>query len=305
MSWPIVNLPLNGDIDPATWEEFCADIMEQGATGIVEEEEDASGARLARISFEPCDLGETDRLAEVARLTRETAGRYLGSDIGGLSAELVEDTGWVTAWRQFYRPIPITPTLIVGPADDPIRDEATNSVYVAIEPGSAFGTGTHETTRLSLQLMEQEIRSARVETLLDLGTGSGILSIAGVMLGCAWAVGVERDSLAEENFRANAALNGVEGRAWFVLGSTVDEAMTALQAQGLSVPGLVLCNMLSEHFDPLLADIRALDRPMILSGFLRQEEYVIEDRLRETGWRIERKEWIAEWGGWLCRPKAD
>jgi ribosomal protein L11 methylase PrmA len=126
-----------------------------------------------------------------------------------------------------------------------------------------------------------------------------------VKLGAEFAVGMDNDPASERAFLHNAAINGVEDRAHFVAGSTVDEAVAGCLLAGRPIPALVVCNMLSTEFDDLLAPLRRLRRPMVLGGFLLAEAESVRARLRETGWRVARETTQVEWAAWLCEPDGD
>jgi ribosomal protein L11 methyltransferase len=125
------------------------------------------------------------------------------------------DADWATAWRDYFRPVAVSERLAVLPAwwdrADGLRlagvADAPDAVVLRIEPGQAFGSGTHATTRLCLRLMDRILRERAGGRLLDFGTGSGILSFAALALGAEAVVAVEIDPDTAENFRANARLN--------------------------------------------------------------------------------------------------
>ena len=113
---------------------------------------------------------------------------------------------WSTAWKKYYHPTPLGKRLVVCPTWEEYSP-APGELVMRLDPGMAFGTGTHHTTRLCAQLLEETVApGCRV---LDLGTGSGILSIAAVLLGAREAVGVDIDPVAVRTARENAAMNGI------------------------------------------------------------------------------------------------
>ncbi|MEG1028238.1 MAG: 50S ribosomal protein L11 methyltransferase, partial [Oscillospiraceae bacterium] len=130
-----------------------------------------------------------------------------GVDMGRLAIEVanVNEEDWSTAWKKYYHPTPIGKNLIAVPCWEEYNGEKTK---IILDPGMAFGTGTHETTRLCMQLLESSIKGG--ETMLDVGTGSGILAITALLLGAKSAVGIDIDELATKVAKENAELNSVE-----------------------------------------------------------------------------------------------
>lgn len=127
---------------------------------------------------------------------------------------------WINNWKQYFNPIPVGNKLMIRPT---WRDkyDAQGRVVLNLDPGLAFGTGSHETTRMCLCALESYAKEG--VSLLDIGCGSGILSIAGLLLGCDKAVGVDIDALAVKTARENAVLNKVEDRFEAFCGNLTDK----------------------------------------------------------------------------------
>jgi ribosomal protein L11 methylase PrmA len=300
--WPSLTILPPGGVDRARWEVFCALAMEAGAAGF--EEEPATGEGVperARFGFEvgeSSDVRAYPALEAVAELARRTLG-----EAGLVLTPAVEPAvDWVARWREWFHAALVTPTLWVGPPEE--RETAPQgALYVAIEPGSAFGTGTHATTRACLVLLERLVRrTGPVRCVLDAGTGSGILCAAARLLGCEQAIGFERDPLAEDNFRLTMELNGCAAGVLFVPADDVARARACWEAAGWPGPELVLCNMLSSEFDGLLGALRLLERPLLLSGFLCEESAAVAARLAETGWRVVERLELDGWEAWRAEP---
>ena len=143
-------------------------------------------------------------------------------DLGSLRivTSEVDEEDWSTAWKKYYHPTKIGKKLIVVPCWEEYEC-APDEVRVVLDPGMAFGTGTHETTRLCMQLLEQTVtKDTRV---LDVGTGSGILAITALLLGAKEAVGVDIDEVAVRTAHENAALNGVDERLTVFCGDLTEK----------------------------------------------------------------------------------
>jgi ribosomal protein L11 methyltransferase len=193
----------------------------------------------------------------------------------------VADQNWMEAWKERYHPIPVGRHLIIVPAwldsPDPAR------IAIKIDPGMAFGTGTHPTTQLCLEFIEElysEINAKmRAGGVIDIGCGSGILSIAALKLGAALAIGVDIDEAAIRASHENARANSIEEEA-FILGIGSVEEVLAGKYPIQSAP-LVLANILApilvRLFDGGLADLVAPGGGIILSGILADQAETVKN----------------------------
>lgn len=180
----------------------------------------------------------------------------------------IEDEDWMSSWKKHYQPIPIGEKLLILPAwidrQDPGR------VAVRIDPSMAFGTGTHPTTQLCLELVEKFVQPGM--NVIDIGCGSGILSIAALKLGAKRAVAVDIDSAAIRATRENAAANGIDDGLETGLGSVTE----LLQRRfSLTRAPLVLANILApviiRLFEDGLAKLVTPEGVLVLSGILYEQ----------------------------------
>jgi ribosomal protein L11 methyltransferase len=206
----------------------------------------------------------------------------------------IADQNWMEAWKQHYKPILIGRRLVIVPAwmesPDPGR------VAIKIDPGMAFGTGTHPTTQLCLELMEKEFESRHPSHVIDVGCGSGILSIAAIKLGARTALGVDIDAGSVQNSRENANANGVGDE--FILGvGSVDE-IRAGQFEFSQAP-LVVANILApviiRLFDGGLADLMEQNGSIILSGILEEQEQRVVEAAQAQALRMNERMQIGDW----------
>ena len=175
----------------------------------------------------------------------------------------VADDGWSSGWRAFFKPVELERLLVMTPW---MRVSAGDRAVIVIDPGLAFGTGGHATTRLVLELLERRaIERGLPEEVLDVGAGSGVLAIAAVKLGAARALAIDIDPAAVIATAENAAANGVGG------------SVEPRSGQARDVPGefpLVLANIELAAFRECAADIRARVAPsgeLFLSGLLEEQ----------------------------------
>jgi ribosomal protein L11 methyltransferase len=181
---------------------------------------------------------------------------------------LIHDEDWMASWKKHYRPIPIGKRLLILPAwlDEPEGQR----IAVKIDPSMAFGTGTHPTTQLCMELLERTVQPG--QPVIDVGCGSGILSIGAVKLGASLALAVDIDNAAIISTKENAEANGVLAKIETGIGSVAE--ICAGQFSLRQAP-LVLANILApviiRLFDAGLADLAAPGGRMVLSGILADQ----------------------------------
>lgn len=195
---------------------------------------------------------------------------------------------WRNNWRQYFFPIPVGEKLLIRPT---WRDEvdAGDRKIINIDPGLAFGTGNHETTRLCLAQLERYVTES--STLLDVGCGSGILSIAGVLLGAEHAFGVDIDPTAVRTAKENAELNNVSDKCTFVAGNLTDKVEGTYD--------VVAANIVADAIIMLSKDVRKFmneNSVYIMSGIIESR---LDDVLGAIEENFEIKETLTD-GGWVC-----
>lgn len=195
---------------------------------------------------------------------------------------------WINNWKKYFKPIPVGKKLLVRPTWEESYDAGDRKV-LHLEPGLAFGTGTHETTRLCMELLEQYL--AADACVLDVGCGSGILSVASLLLGAQHATGVDIDPLAVKTAKENAALNGVQDRFTGICGSLTEQVTGTFD--------LVVANIVADVILELTGTIGQFLRPhgvYLMSGIIdTREAEVVQtvERQFEIVARREERGWVA------------
>jgi ribosomal protein L11 methyltransferase len=277
MSWFALDVTLSAHAREAV--EYA--LMEAGALGTELAEE---GGELAVVAGYFGSMPEVERV----RAALFDALRVYGlasSDVREMKPREVEERDWLAEWKKSWRPSEIGRFVVAPPWSEVA--ESGDRIIIRVEPGMAFGTGTHETTRLCLAAIERHFRGG---SFLDVGTGTGVLAIAAAKLySSARVEACDTDALAVAVAEENARLNGVAGQINFWVG-TVDEA--SLSAD------VVCANLTADVILPLLpALLGATCGRLILSGILDTQAEQVRERLRELG--VERCE-VNQEGEWIA-----
>jgi ribosomal protein L11 methyltransferase len=242
-------------------------LMEAGASGTELSEEGGESVRVAGYFDSPPEAGRV-------RAALLEALRIYGlapADVRGTRPREVEARDWLAEWKKSWRPAEVG-CFVVAPPWSEVEDKA-GSVVIRVEPGMAFGTGTHETTRLCLAAIEKHFDGA---SLLDVGTGTGVLAIAAALFAPAAQVSAcDTDPLAVEVARENARLNGVADRINFWVGSV---------EEGTASADTVVANLTADVIIPLLPALAgAACRRLVLSGVLDAQADAVLSALRRLG----------------------
>lgn len=239
------------------------------------------------------------RMAELSRMG-------LGVDLGTLAVRVtvVQDEDWANAWKQYYKPMPVGNRLLIKPSWEQIKD-AGGRLVLELDPGQAFGSGAHETTRMCLELLEETVTPG--SRLLDLGCGSGILAAGGLLLGAEKAVLVDVDALAESAVRGNMARNGLNGRYHYFQGDILsdDNLLAALAARGPY--DVITANIVAGVILPLTPRVVPLIKPggaYIVSGIIAERESEIRQALAAAGFLVEQVSREGEWRALLSRYRG-
>lgn len=242
------------------------------------------------------DVPENAEIIEAVAPAMDELGKMdMGVDLGSLRIEerLVSEEDWANNWKAYYKPLEIGERLVVRPSWEAIGD--TDRVVLSLDPGMAFGTGTHQTTRLCLEFLERLVKNG--DEMLDLGCGSGILSIAGLLLGASHAIAVDIDPIVETIAAENAAMNGIKDEYRIMTGDILsdDGIKREISKQRYDI---VTANIVASVIIKLAPQIPALlkdDGVFIASGIILERLDEVKDALANNGLKVLEVKKLDEW----------
>lgn len=229
---------------------------------------------------------EENPLEAVAFLRERLSSEGIESEIETNECRKEE---WENNWKQFFHAMPVGEKLLIRPLWEDA--DSQGRTVLSIEPGLAFGSGTHETTRLCLEALEKYI--SKDTTVLDVGCGSGILSIASLLLGAKKAVGVDIDALAVKTARENGVVNGFKEPEYTVLeGNLTDKVSGKFD--------VVVANIVADVIVMFCKDVGAFMKEkavFITSGIIDTKEQVVLDAFEKYGFKVKARH---SEKGWVC-----
>ena len=221
-----------------------------------------------------------------------------GLSIGSGTVELsnVNQEDWESAWKQYFKPVHVTDRIVVKPEWEEYSPQE-GEIVIEIDPGMAFGTGTHETTSMCINQIEKNLKSG--DTVIDIGCGSGILSMAAVLLGAEKATGVDLDPVAVRVALENVELNNLQDKIDILHGNLTDVIREKAD--------IVVANIMADIILILLEDVREFikdDGLFISSGIIQEKRAAVEARLLEKNFSIVEVETKGEWCAITAQKKS-
>ena len=243
-------------------------------------------------------LPEDERLAETQRRLEEVLW-HLGQiyPVPPADYRTVKEEDWAEAWKANYQVLRLGQRLVIRPEWREF-EPLPGDVVLTLDPGMAFGTGLHPTTQMCLLALEERLQPGN--TVLDLGTGSGILAIAAARLGATAVLAMDIDPIAVQAATANVARNGVKSVVTVAEGS-----LASLQRQPEQTWDVVVVNILARVIiDLLMHGLQSTIRPggwMVLSGLIADQVIEVELALTATGGKVIARQQIKDWVALICQ----
>lgn len=252
---------------------------------------------IAYLSFYVEEGQDTEELLKNVREALEELKSFVDIGEGTITESQTEDKDWINNWKQYFHQFYVDDILII-PSWEEVKPEDQDKMIIHIDPGTAFGTGMHETTQLCLRQLKKFVTPDT--ELLDVGTGSGILSIAALKLGAKHAVGTDLDPCAISAVQENLEANEIpQDRMEMLLGNIIDDK--AVQDQvGYEKYDIVAANILAEvlvGLTPVIVSQLKKGGIYITSGILAEKEELVAEVARRAGLEIleitHQGEWVS------------
>jgi ribosomal protein L11 methyltransferase len=235
------------------------------------------------------DSSLAERVREIGERVKQLPEYGLNIGKGEMAMATVSDTDWANAWKKYYKPTHIGKSLVVKPSWEVYQPEA-GEIVIDLDPGMAFGTGTHETTRLCMELLEKYMKSGFA--VIDIGCGSGILSIAAGKLGASHVVAIDRDDVAVKVARENVERNNL---------SSVVKVLKGDKLRDISFKAdIIIANIIADVIIELSEEVPLNLKEgglFLASGIIKDRKLSVVEALEKNGFDIveesEKGEWVA------------
>lgn len=216
-----------------------------------------------------------------------------------VTAEVVDNEKWATVWQKYYHPLRVTDQLTIVPKWEEYNPSDPNEKLIFLDPGMAFGTGTHPTTRLMLEALEKVVTGD--EYVIDVGTGSGVLSIAAKQLGAGKIDAYDIDDVAVRSAKKNLDLNPVANDVHVGVNSLLDGIANANA-------DIIVANILAEIIVPLIPQAFANLKPggkFLVSGIIDDKASLIRQKLTDQGFVIDDEQQMKDWHGMIAHKPSE
>ncbi|WP_124071695.1 50S ribosomal protein L11 methyltransferase [Filibacter tadaridae] len=222
-----------------------------------------------------------------------------GLDVGknGIQTNEVDEEDWETSWKKYYHPVKISGRFTIVPTWEDYEPVDSDELIIELDPGMAFGTGTHPTTVLCLQALEKYVKPQ--DTVVDVGTGSGVLSIGAALLGAAHVHALDLDDVAVVAAKENILLNKVDDKVTVTHGNLLDSVKEPAD--------IIIANILAEVILSFSGDAYAIlptDGLFIVSGIIGQKRDLVKEDLIEKGFEIMESVLMEDWVAIVARKRG-
>ncbi|WP_262173383.1 50S ribosomal protein L11 methyltransferase [Saccharococcus sp. Marseille-Q5394] len=222
-----------------------------------------------------------------------------GLDVGlnQVQTNEVDEEDWATAWKKYYHPVKISGRFTIVPTWEVYEPVDSDELIIELDPGMAFGTGTHPTTVMCLQALEKYVKKG--DTVIDVGTGSGVLSIGAALLGASHVHALDLDEVAVQAAKENISLNKVEEVVEVTHGNLLDSVNEPAS--------IIVANILAEVIMTFSGDAYTIlpeDGLFIVSGIIAQKRDLVKDDLQSKGFEIIESVLMEEWVAIIAQKRS-
>ena len=251
----------------------------------------------ARVSFYLEDLTGLEQILCRIEEGLEDISQFVDVGERTITTSETEDKDWINNWKQYFKPFTVD-DILIKPTWEPVPREHEDKLLIQIDPGTAFGTGMHETTQLCIRQIRKYVTDQTV--LLDVGTGSGILSIVALKLGAVRAVGTDLDPCAISASKENMEVNGIAEEQFTVIEGNLIDDRKIQELVGYGTCDMVVANILAEVLVPLTPAAAAHLKKggiYITSGIIDNKEETVVEAVKRAGLTVlevtRQGEWVS------------
>ena len=261
---------------------------------ILPDPEDNDGSAKVHFYMEPEQCNPEKVMLQVQDIFQEIK-EFCNIGKGTVSLSETEDKDWINNWKTFFKPFRAAEDIVIKPTWEEYEKERDEDILIEIDPGIAFGTGSHETTKLCIQALDKYVKPG--DSILDVGCGSGILSIAALKLGAGHATAIDIDKVAVQVAGENMAVNRIASSQYTLFdGDLITNPYLKVRAG--TGHDIVVANILADVIIPLTGIIRPPLKQgglYITSGIIDMKEAEVREALTKNGFEIVGVEHMKEW----------
>ena len=261
---------------------------------ILPDPEDNDGTAKVHFYMEPENCNPEKIMMQVQDIFQEVK-QFCNIGKGTVSLSETEDKDWINNWKTFFKPFRAADNIVIKPTWETYEKENEDDILIEIDPGIAFGTGSHETTKLCIQALDTYVKKG--DSVLDVGCGSGILSIAALKLGAAHATAIDIDEVAVKVAAENMEVNHIPASQYTLFdGDLITNSFLKVKAG--TGHDIVVANILADVIIPLTGVIRPHLKKgglYITSGIINTKEEEVREALIANGFEILGVEYMKEW----------
>ena len=284
------NIPLSEDDKKRLFIDILPELKEDDGTALV--------------SFYLDTEEDTQLLLSQVKEGLKELSEYVSVGSGNITVTVTEDKDWINNWKEFFKPFRVDDTIVIKPTWEELTECNDDDLIIEIDPGTSFGTGSHETTKLCIIGMKQHIKPNSV--VLDAGSGSGILSIIAKKLGAKEVLGIDIDPIATDSATQNAIVNElaiVAGDLSFITGNIMEDDGIRKHI-GKETYDLVVANILADVIIPLSDVIGEAMKPggiFISSGIINMKENAVREALERNRFKILEVNRMGDWVSFVAK----
>ena len=250
---------------------------------------------IAYLNFYVDEDQDLDAIVADARRELDELAEFMDIGDGTITTGETEDKDWINNWKTFFKPFRAADNIVIKPTWETYEKENEDDILIEIDPGIAFGTGSHETTKLCIQALDKYVKKG--DSVLDVGCGSGILSIAALKLGAVHATAIDIDEVAVKVAAENMEVNHIPTSQYTLFdGDLITNSFLKVKAG--TGHDIVVANILADVIIPLTGVIRPHLKKgglYITSGIINTKEEEVREALTANGFEILGVEYMKEW----------